>query len=174
MICGRKCHHDKAQLRRISISRDHSAGRLAVCSVHPQFPRCGGPVGDAGSWFTYETVHRWVRHFGPEIAANLRQCQAKPHSTWHLTRCLSKSMADWSTCGLRSMPRAEVLVVLVQSKRDKRAALKLMRKLLKKMVSPLKSSKHRQRLEISFGRPYHGGHDRDLVHLRFRSFLPPS
>ena len=41
-------------------------------------------------------------------------------------------MAAWPTCGAPSMPRAEILDVLVQSKRDKHAALKLMRKLLKK------------------------------------------
>ena len=38
----------------------------------------------------------------------------------------------------------------------------------------LKSPKHRESLEISWGRPYHGGHDRDLIHLRFCPLLPPS
>ena len=41
-------------------------------------------------------------------------------------------------------------------------------------LSLLKSPKHRESLEISWGRPYHGGHDRDLIHLRFRPLLPPS
>jgi transposase-like protein len=39
-------------------------------------------------------------------------------------------MAAWSICGAPSTPR--VLDVLIQSRRNKRAALKLMRKLLKK------------------------------------------
>ena len=49
--CGRgfaavSVHHDQDRLRRISLfTRHHSAGRLAVCPVHPQLPRCRGPVG---------------------------------------------------------------------------------------------------------------------------------
>src|SRR2546423_2084396 len=41
-------------------------------------------------------------------------------------------MAGWSICGAPSTPEGEVLDVLVQAQRNKRAALKLMRKLLKK------------------------------------------
>jgi hypothetical protein len=33
---------------------------------------------------SYETVRRWVNHFGPMIAADLRKRRLKPHTTWHL------------------------------------------------------------------------------------------
>ena len=33
---------------------------------------------------SYETVRRWVDHFGPMIAADLRKRRLKPHTTWHL------------------------------------------------------------------------------------------
>jgi putative transposase len=33
---------------------------------------------------SYETVRRWVNHFGPMIAAHLRECPLKPHAIWHL------------------------------------------------------------------------------------------
>ena len=33
---------------------------------------------------SYETVQRWVNHFGPKIAANLRKRRPKPHTNWHL------------------------------------------------------------------------------------------
>ena len=84
-------------------------------------------LAERGIMVSYETVRRWVKHFGPMIAADLRRRRPKPHSTWHLDEVFVK------------IPRravdaeGEVLDVLVQSKRDKRAALKLMRKLLKKM-----------------------------------------
>ena len=29
-------------------------------------------------------VRRWVNHFGPMIAADLRKRRLKPHTTWHL------------------------------------------------------------------------------------------
>jgi len=33
---------------------------------------------------SYETVRRWVNHFGPMIAAHLRKRRPKPHATWHV------------------------------------------------------------------------------------------
>jgi hypothetical protein len=33
---------------------------------------------------SYETVRRWVNHFGPKIAADLRKRRPKPHTIWHL------------------------------------------------------------------------------------------
>ena len=33
---------------------------------------------------SYETVRRWVNHFGPMIAADPRKRRPKPHTTWHL------------------------------------------------------------------------------------------
>ena len=31
-----------------------------------------------------EMVRRWVNHFGPEIAADLRRRRSKPHTIWYL------------------------------------------------------------------------------------------
>src|SRR3982751_2255168 len=81
---------------------------------------------------SYETVRRWVRYFGPTIAADLRRRRPKPHSTWHLDEVFIRINAGWSIYGAPSMPK--VLDVVIQSKRDKRAALKLLRNLLKKMA----------------------------------------
>ena len=77
------------------------------------------------------TVRRCVNHFGPMIAACLRKRRAKPHATWHLDEVYLK--IDGPMVYLwRAAAEGEVLDVLVQSKRNKHAALKLMRKLLKK------------------------------------------
>jgi hypothetical protein len=37
-----------------------------------------------GIAISYETVRRWVNHFGPIIAAELRKRRPRPHTTWHL------------------------------------------------------------------------------------------
>ena len=76
---------------------------------------------------SYETVRRWVNHFGPMIAAHLRKRRPKPHATWHLDEVYLK--IDGRMVYLWRAVDAEGEV---QSKRDKHAALKLMRKLLKK------------------------------------------
>jgi putative transposase len=79
---------------------------------------------------SYETVRRWVNHFGPMIAADLRKRRLKPRGTWHLDEVYLK--IDDRMVYLWWAVDAEVLDVLLQSKRNKHAALKLMRKLLKK------------------------------------------
>ena len=89
-------------------------------------------LAERGVAVSYETVRRWVNHFGPMIAADLRKRRLKPHATWHLDEVYLK--IDGRTVYLWRAVDAEgeVLDVLVQSKRNKHAALKLMRKLLKK------------------------------------------
>jgi putative transposase len=39
---------------------------------------------ERGITISYETVRRWVNHFGPMIAADLRKRRPKPHTIWHL------------------------------------------------------------------------------------------
>ena len=41
-------------------------------------------LAERGVVVPYETVRRWVNHFGPMIAADLRKRRPKPHTTWHL------------------------------------------------------------------------------------------
>jgi putative transposase len=41
-------------------------------------------LAERGIAVSYETVRRWVNHFGPMIAARLRKRRPKPHATWHL------------------------------------------------------------------------------------------
>ena len=41
-------------------------------------------LAERGIVVSYETVRRWVNHFGPMIAADLRKRRPKPHSIWHL------------------------------------------------------------------------------------------
>jgi putative transposase len=41
-------------------------------------------LAERGIMVSYETVRRRVNHFGPMIAANVRQRRPKPHATWHL------------------------------------------------------------------------------------------
>src|SRR6184192_3074394 len=81
---------------------------------------------------SYETVRRWVLKFGPAIARRLRQRRPRPSDRWHLdemvVRIAGKRMYLWRAVD----HEGEVLDMLVQRRRDKRAALRLMRKLLRK------------------------------------------
>jgi transposase-like protein len=89
-------------------------------------------LAERGIMVSYETVRRWVNHFGPLIAADLRNRRPKPHTTWHLDEVYLKIDGRMVYLWRAVDAEGEVLDVLVQSRRNKRAALKLMRKLLKK------------------------------------------
>src|SRR6516165_9425511 len=81
---------------------------------------------------SYETVRRWVLKFGPAIARKLRRRRARPSDRWHLdemvVRIAGRRMYLWRAVD----HEGEVLDMLVQRRRDKHAALRLMRKLLRK------------------------------------------
>src|SRR3984885_6799412 len=66
------------------------------------------------------------------IAADLRKRRPKPYTTWHLDEVYLKIAGRMVYLWRAVDAEVEVLDVLVQSKRNKHAALKLMRRLLKK------------------------------------------
>jgi transposase-like protein len=89
-------------------------------------------LAERGIGLSYESIRRWVNHFGPLIAADLRQRRPRPHSIWHLDEVYLKIDGRLVYLWRAVDAEGEVLDVLVQAKRNKHAALKLMRKLLKK------------------------------------------
>ena len=91
-------------------------------------------LAERGIMVSYETVRRWVRYFGPTIAADLRRRRPKPHSTWHLDEVFIRIDGRLVYLWRAVDTEGEVLDVVVQSKPDKLAALKLLRKLLKTMA----------------------------------------
>src|SRR5450755_558332 len=89
-------------------------------------------LAERGLSVSYETIRRWVNHFGPSIAADLRKRRPKPHATWHLDEVYLKIAGRMAYLWRAVDAEGEVLDVMVQSKRNKHAVLKLMRNLLKK------------------------------------------
>src|SRR5712671_6878594 len=89
-------------------------------------------LAERGLDISYESVRSWVLKFGPMIARLLRQVRPRPSDRWHLdemvVRIAGKRMYLWRAVD----HKGEVLDMLVQRRRDKHAALWLMRKLLRK------------------------------------------
>ena len=89
-------------------------------------------LAERGIDVSYETVRCWAEKFGRAIAANIRRSRPRPGSVWHLdemvVRIHGKRMFMWRAVD----DEGEVLAVLVQKRRNKHAALRLLRKLLKK------------------------------------------
>ena len=89
-------------------------------------------LAERGIGLSYETIRRSVNYFGSMIAADLRKRRPKPHTTWHLDEVYLKIDGRMVYLWRAVDAEGEVLDMLVQAKRDKQAALRLMRKLLKK------------------------------------------
>ena len=74
-------------------------------------------LAERGISVSYETVRRWVNHFGPMIAANLRKRRPRPHTIWHLDEAYLKIDGRMVYLWRAVDAEGEVLDVLVQSKR---------------------------------------------------------
>jgi transposase-like protein len=89
-------------------------------------------LADRGLDVSYETVRRWVLKFGPLFARELRRRRPRPTSRWHLDE-MAVMIAGTQFWLWRAVDdEGEVLDLLVQRRRGKAAAVKLMRRLLKK------------------------------------------
>ena len=85
---------------------------------------------------SHETVRRWALKFGQDFANRIRRRLARAGDKWHLDEVAVKiaGVKHWLW---RAVDQAGfVLDVLVQSRRDKRAAKRLLRKLLKRQGRP--------------------------------------
>ena len=89
-------------------------------------------LAERGLDFSYETVRRWFHKFGAPIARNLRRTRQTPSDYWHLDEMaiVIRGKRHWLWRAVDN--EGEILDFLVQPKRNARAALKLMRNLLKK------------------------------------------
>src|ERR1700740_2838855 len=89
-------------------------------------------LAERGLDISYETVRWWVLKFGPVIGRRLRRCRLRPSNRRHLdemvVRIAGRHMYLWRAVD----HEGEVLEILVQRRRDRFAAIKLMRKLLRK------------------------------------------
>ncbi len=89
-------------------------------------------LAERGIEVSCETLRRWSVKFGLAYASRLRRSRRRPDARWHLDELFvsitGRRMYLW-----RAVDReGEVLDILVQSRRNRKAALKLMRTLSKK------------------------------------------
>jgi hypothetical protein len=90
-------------------------------------------LAERGLDISYETVRSWVLKFGPVIARRLRRRRPRPSNRWHLDEMVVRIAGERMYLWRADDHEGEVLDMLVQRRRDARAALRLMRKILKKV-----------------------------------------
>lgn len=89
-------------------------------------------LAQRGLAMSCETIRRWLLKFGPEVAANLRRQRPTPSNHWHLDEMVVvfRGRRYWLWRAVDK--EGEVLDFLVQPKRDAKAAIKPMKKPLKR------------------------------------------
>ena len=82
---------------------------------------------------TYETIRQWCRTFGQDYANQLRRRRPRPGDKWHLDEVFLTINGAQHYLWRAVDQDGYVLDVLVQSRRNKTAAKKFFRKLLKRL-----------------------------------------
>ena len=89
-----------------------------------------------GILVSYESVRQWARKFGQDFANRIRRRLSRAGDKWHLDEVVvtiaGKKHGLWRAVDQDGI----VLDILVQSRRDKQAAKRLLRKLLKRQGRP--------------------------------------
>src|ERR671926_525346 len=98
---------------------------LGLRMVEEMLAACGIVV-------SHETIRQWARKFGQGFANEIRRRLPRPGDEWHLDE-VQITIAGEKHWSWRAVDQdGVVLDVLIQSRRDKKAAKRLLRKLLKK------------------------------------------
>ncbi|MGY3685087.1 transposase-like protein [Streptomyces sp. TE33382] len=86
---------------------------------------------ERGVFVSYETVRRWCAKFGQAYANVLRRRQPRPGDKWHLDEVLIKVNGEVKYLWRAVDVGGNVLDILIQNRRDKAAARRFFRRLLK-------------------------------------------
>ena len=104
-----------------------------------------------GVIITYETIRQWCAKFGPVYAAGLRRRQPRPGDKWHLDEVFLTINGRWRYLCRAVDQDGNVLDILVQRRRDAKAAKRFFRKLLTKQCRVPRVLVHRQAPKLSGG-----------------------
>ncbi len=91
-------------------------------------------LAERGVILTYETVRQWCRKFGQQYANALRRRRSQTGDKWHLDEVFISINGAQHYLWRAVDQEGNVLDILMQSRRDKQAAKKFFRRLLKDLA----------------------------------------
>jgi putative transposase len=89
-------------------------------------------LAERGIVVSYETIRRWANKFGRQYAKQLRLRRPKPSSTWHIDEVFLKISGKQFYLWRAVDDEGEALDILLQSRRNKVAAVKFFRRIIKR------------------------------------------
>ncbi len=127
--------HDVAQYKRHRFPPEVIAHAVWLsCRFALRYRAVEELLAERGVMLTYETVRHWCRKFGQQCANALRRRRPRPGDTWHLDAVFVQingvQQYPWRAVDQDSA----VLDILVQSRRDRAAAVTFLRRLLKRLT----------------------------------------
>jgi putative transposase len=91
---------------------------------------------ERGIVVSYETIRRWGRKFGREYARRLRRKQPRPTDIWHLDEVVISIAGKKHWLWRAFDQEGYVLDEIVQTRRNTKAAKRMLKRLLKKQGCP--------------------------------------
>ena len=88
-------------------------------------------MAERGVDVSYETIRRWIDTFGTVFAKRIKSRSSNPSPRWHLDEVYTKINGKMVYLWRAVDDEGTVLDIVVQSRRNKKAAMRLLRKLLK-------------------------------------------
>ena len=88
-------------------------------------------LAERGITVSYETIRQWCLRFGPEYARRLKRRQARLGDTWHLDELFINVGGRRQYLWRAIDQDGDTIDILVQPRRDRRAAERFFRRLLK-------------------------------------------
>src|SRR6185312_4270653 len=130
-IRNRRDHRGRGVVQGSPVSGgDHRAMRVAYHRLPLSFRDVEELMLVRGVIVTYETIRQWCAKFGPVYAAGLRRRQPRPGDTWHLDEVLLTINGRRQYLWRAVDQDGNVLDILVQPRRDAKAAKRFFGQLL--------------------------------------------
>jgi putative transposase len=85
---------------------------------------------------SYEAIRVWINRFGPQMAAQIRRDRPKPSNKWHLDEVVITIQGEHHWLWRAVDGQGNVLEILVQKRRDTKAAKRFLRKLMRNWGAP--------------------------------------
>ena len=97
-------------------------------------------LAERGVVVSYESIRRWCLKFGASFADKLRRRRPRPGDKWYLDEVFVRIRGELHYLWRAVDHEGEVLEAVATAKRDKAAALKFLKRIMKKYGRPRASS----------------------------------
>ena len=88
-------------------------------------------LAERGIILTYETIRQWCQKFGPDYARKLKKRQGRLGDTWHIDEVFITMQGQRHYLYRAVDQDGDVIDILVQRRRNQRAAERFFRRLIK-------------------------------------------